>query len=362
MRRALALAGRGRGRVEPNPMVGAVIVKAGRIVGEGFHRRFGGPHAEVEAIAVAGKRAKGATLYVTLEPCCHWGKTPPCTDAVMAAGIGRVVVAMIDPFARVRGRGAAILRKAGIAVSVGLLEEEARELNAAFITRIEKGRPYVIAKWAQSADGCIATASGESKWISSEESRAWVHRLRGRVDGILVGIGTVLKDDPLLTARNGRTGRIATRIVLDAECRLPVDSQLVRTVAEAPVLVVCGERLSKAAEGRRRTLAARGVMTHQVPAGGKGGLDLGRLLSHLAAMEYTHVLVEGGASVLGSLFGADLVDEVHVFVAPLIIGGRGALHAVGGADIRALSEARGLRVADVKRSGVDVHLAFRRRF
>jgi diaminohydroxyphosphoribosylaminopyrimidine deaminase/5-amino-6-(5-phosphoribosylamino)uracil reductase len=356
MRRALALARRGLGAVEPNPVVGAVVVKGTRVVGEGWHRFYGGPHAEVYALQAAGAKARGATLYVTLEPCCHWGKTPPCTDAVKAAGIARVVVAMIDPFAKVRGKGVGILKRAGMDVAVGCLQEEARRVNGAFLTRLSQGRPWVIAKWAQSLDGSIATGSGESKWISGEASRELVQRLRGRVDAIIVGIGTALADDPLLTARPARprdVRRIATRIVLDGDCRLPVDSRLMQTVGEAPVMIVHGKSLSRAADGRRKLLAQRGAMTVAVgPAG--GGLDVSELLAHLGEREYTNVLVEGGPGVMGAFFAAKRVDECHIFQGPLLIpGGR---RAVGGGTLEKLADAPRLEIAAVQHIGPDVHL------
>jgi diaminohydroxyphosphoribosylaminopyrimidine deaminase/5-amino-6-(5-phosphoribosylamino)uracil reductase len=362
MRRAMALAARGRGNVEPNPMVGAVVVRGGKIVGEGYHRRFGGPHAEVFALSAAGARAKGATLYVTLEPCCHWGKTPPCTDAIVAAGVSRVVAAMIDPFAKVRGQGVALLRKRGVRVEVGLLEAEARRLNAAFIMRLKQNRPYVIAKWAQSVDGKIATASGESRWISGEESREWVQRARGIVDGIVVGIGTALVDDPLLMARPSRARhirRIATRIVLDSECRLETGSQLVRTVAHAPVMVVHGAKLGAAAARRKRALEGRGVVTLGVPSG-RAGLDLRALLHHLAWQEYSNILVEGGSEVMAGFFAAKMVDEAHVFIAPKVIGGKGAPSPVGGAGIGKLAAAQAMTLVGMERSGEDVHLTLLR--
>ena len=365
MRRALALARRGQGAVEPNPMVGAVIVRGNRIIAEGYHHRFGGPHAEVEALREAEEAerlVRGATLYVTLEPCSHWGKTPPCADAVAAARVARVVAAMVDPFPKVRGKGIALLRKRGIRVDVGLLAVDAAQLNAPFLTRLKHKRPYIIAKWAQSIDGCIATASGESKWISGEESRAVVQRIRGRMDAIVVGIGTALADDPLLMARPQRGSdikRIATRIVLDTQCRLPPLSQLVRTIAFAPLMLVHAERLGPPAERRRRLLAAKGVMTlgirlkHNRP-------DLFGLLSHLAQLDYTNILVEGGGEVLGSFFREDLVDEAHVFVAPMVIGGRQARHAVQGPDIQGLVQARVMKISSTSQHGPDLHLIFRR--
>jgi diaminohydroxyphosphoribosylaminopyrimidine deaminase/5-amino-6-(5-phosphoribosylamino)uracil reductase len=358
MKRAVSLARRGLGRTEPNPMVGAVVVKDGKIIGEGFHERFGGNHAEVWALLAAGKQARGATIYVTLEPCCHWGKTPPCTEAILHTGISRVVAAMTDPFAKVRGKGIRLLRAKGVRVDVGLLEEEAREVNKAFITRQAEGRPFVIAKWAQSLDGCVATARGESKWISSEVSRGFVQKLRGRMDGIVVGIGTALADDPMLTARPARKGdvlRVATRIVMDSQCRLPVGSKLVGSVAEAPVMVAHGRRLKGVAARRAEKLAGRGVMT-------VGVAGVGELLKHLGTLEYANVLVEGGPTLMGAFFRDGLVDEAHVFVAPMVIGGKNARHAVGGADLKRLADAYRMRVAEVKMSGPDVHLILLRNF
>src|SRR5438876_10929485 len=219
MRRALELAEGGRGYVEPNPLVGAVLVRDHQLVGEGWHQRYGEAHAEVHALAAAGPAARGATLYVTLEPCCHIGKTPPCTEAVMRAGIERVVAAMVDPFPQVAGRGAALLRDAGILVEMGLGEAEARRINAPYLKLLATGRPYVHAKWAMTLDGKIATRTGDSKWISNEASRRIVHTLRGRMDAIIVGIGTVLADDPLLTARPAGQ-RTAVRVVLDSQGRM----------------------------------------------------------------------------------------------------------------------------------------------
>jgi diaminohydroxyphosphoribosylaminopyrimidine deaminase/5-amino-6-(5-phosphoribosylamino)uracil reductase len=363
MGRALTLAMRGLGNVEPNPMVGAIVARDGNVVGKGFHKQYGGPHAEVHALRAAGSRARGATLYVTLEPCCHWGKTPPCTDAIIAAGIKRVVVAMVDPFAAVRGNGIAILRKNGIQVDVGILESSARALNAAFITRVSLGRPFVVAKWAQSLDGCVALAGGESKWISSETSRAFVQSLRGRMDAILVGRGTAVTDDPLLMARpqsGGDIRRIATRIVLDSDCRLPPDSQLVRTIPFAPLMLVHVKNLGRGAEKRRALLASKGVMTVGIPGDKTGRPRISALLKFLGKREYTNILVEGGPELMASFLAADLVDEAHIFLAPIVIGGKNARHAVGGEDLKRLSDATRLNFVAATRSGVDVHLIARR--
>jgi len=260
MARALELASRGEGYVEPNPMVGCVIVRDGEVVGEGWHQKFGGPHAEVEALRVAGARARGATMYVTLEPCCHHGKTPPCTEAIIAAGITRVVCAQRDPFEQVAGRGIEMLKAAGIAVEAGMLEAEAKTLNAPYLKLVTTGRPWIIAKWAMTLDGKIATRTGDSRWISGEASREIVHRLRGRVDGIMVGCDTALHDDPLLTARPPGA-RVATRIVVDSYASLALESQLVRSVSAAPVLVAAS---SAAPQENIDRLTAAGCEVHPI--------------------------------------------------------------------------------------------------
>ncbi len=350
MRRALDLARRGAGLVEPNPMVGAVVTDSGgTVVGEGWHAVFGGPHAEVAALVAAGDRARGGTLFVTLEPCCHHGKTPPCTEAVVAAGVARVVVGCRDPFPPVAGAGIGRLREAGIAVDVGVCAAEAERLVAPFRTLVERGRPWVVAKWAMSLDGRVATASGESRWISSAESRALVHGLRGRMDGILVGSGTALADDPLLTARPpGR--RTAVRIVLDGRARLPAESRLVRTAREAPVLVVVA---AGAEADRVRPLEAAGCEIWR-----SAGVDrrerLVGLLAELGRRRLTNLLVEGGPEVLGSFFDAGLVDEVWAFVAPRIIGGAAAVAPVGGVGVTALAAAAGIAVEEVSHPGGDL--------
>lgn len=319
MRRALELARRGEGRVEPNPMVGAVVASStGEVLGEGWHGAFGGPHAEIVALAAAGGAARGGTLYVTLEPCCHHGKTPPCTDAIVAAGIGRVVVAAGDPFPAVAGGGLAALRAAGLAVEGGLLESEATRLTAPFRTLVGRGRPWVIAKWAASLDGRLAAAPGADRWISSPESRALVHELRGRVDGVLIGIGTALADDPLLTARPEGPRR-ALRIVSDSGARLPLEGRLVRSARDWPLLVAVGPA---APPERVEMLRAAGCEVWQGAAADAGD-RLESLLLDLGRRRLTNLLVEGGAAILGSLFARGLVDEVYAFTAAKILGGAG---------------------------------------
>lgn len=327
MRRALMLAARGVGRVEPNPMVGCVLVRGGRVVGEGCHRRFGGPHAEVEAIGSAGTAARGATAYVTLEPCCHHGKTPPCTDALLAAGIRRVVAAMRDPFPQVCGHGLDLLRKAGVRVDVGLCESEAIRLNGPYLKRQRLGLPWVILKWAQSIDGKIATRTGESRWISGEASRRWVHHVRGRVDAIVVGVGTVIADDPMLDCRYGRLRRVAARVVIDPHLRTPGNTRLVRTAPEIPTILVTAPGIQPARTRRFERAGAQILAVRQ----GRHGLDLRAMLKQLARRGMTNVLVEGGGKTLGRFFDRGLADEAIVFISRRLIGGESALSPLAGA-------------------------------
>ena len=355
MRRALALARQGRGAVEPNPMVGAVIVRDGLVIGKGWHKAFGGPHAEVEAIASAhqaGLDTSGATMYLTLEPCCHQGKTPPCTEAVVAARAARVVVAMQDPEANVAGKGIAALRAAGIEVERGVCETEARELLAAYVKLRTTGRPWVICKWAQSLDGRIATAGGESKWISSEASRQRVHELRGLCDGVCVGVGTVKADDPLLTNRSGSPGQPA-RVVLDESLEIPLKCRLLAGPDDSPVLVATREDADAAAA---EALAGTGAEVLKLPAGA-GGVDLTALLDELGRREWTYLLVEGGAAVHGSFITQHLADELLVFVAPWLIGPDG-LPAARLESAKTVDQAIDLPLPQIEQIGPDVLLRF----
>lgn len=342
MRRALRLARRGQGRVEPNPMVGCILVRDGRIIAEGWHRRFGGPHAEAAALNAAGEGgAAGATAYVTLEPCCHFGKTPPCADALIRAGVRRVVAGTEDPNPLVVGGGFHRLREAGIEVVAGVEGAAAKELIAPFTTRIRRGRPYVIAKWAQSLDGKLAAASGDSKWISCEASRRRVHRLRARVDAIIVGVGTVLADDPLLTARDVPVRRVAARVVLDARLRTVLSSALVRSAGAAPLIIMTSA--AAAARPAAHKLAWHGVRVVSCRSR-RGLIDPADVLARLAEDGATNVLVEGGAAVLTSFLSAGLVDEAHVYVAPLLIpDSRGAVIGSARFRSRAAFPARGQR-------------------
>ncbi len=351
MRRALDLAERGRGHVEPNPLVGAVIVRDGQIVGEGWHQQFGAAHAEVNALAQAGSAAPGATLYVTLEPCCHHGKTPPCTAAVIRAGITRVVAALEDPFPQVAGRGAALLRAAGIPVEFGVGAAAARRQNAPYLKLLSTGRPYVHAKWAMSLDGKIATRTGDSKWISSEASRRRVHELRGRMDGILVGIGTALADDPLLTARPPGP-RTACRVILDSHARLAAVSQLVQTARQVPTLIA----VSAQAKNAPAALSAAGCEILAVPGDAEGRPDIMRLLDELGRRRWTNLLVEGGAAVLGSFFDRDAVDEIHAFVAPKLIGGAEAKSPIAGRGVDAIVQSAGWTTESIENLDGDAYL------
>jgi len=352
MQRALDLARRGEGYVEPNPMVGCVIVRRGRIVGEGYHRRFGGPHAEVFALRKAGARARGATAYVTLEPCSHFGKTPPCVNALIAAGVKRVIAATRDPNPRVSGRGLKKLRAAGIDVRVGLLQAKANHLIAPFGKLIRRRTPYVILKWAQSLDGRLATSGGDSKWITGEASRAAAHAIRARVDAVLVGIETVLADNPDLTARHVRPRRLATRVVLDSRLRTPPTCQLVRGARRAPLLIVTStSRVRDRAAIARLTRA--GCEFVGVPIRG-GRLDLRRVLAELGRRGMTNVMVEGGPTVLGAFLSAGLADEARVFVAPKLLGGEGPRGPMGAFAVPAVRRAMSPRVERIEAIGDDL--------
>lgn len=338
MRRALELAAHGEGFVEPNPMVGCVVVRDGVIVGEGFHERFGGPHAEVNALKAAGDQAKGATLVVTLEPCCHTGKTPPCVDAVLAAGVKRVVIAMRDPFPIVDGGGIRTLEAAGVECVVGVLEDEARRLVAPYLNLVETGRPWVIAKWAMTLDGKIATATGDSQWISNEASRARVHALRGRVDAVIVGAGTLVADDPLLTARPAGA-RTPLRIVIAGDRPLPLDRKLWNSPDDGPVLVAVSEGYPTDAAQR---LSDRGVeVLTATPS---------QLLDELGRRRLTNVLVEGGGKLFGQLFEEQFIDEAWAFIAPKIIGGTGP-SPVAGEGVALMRDA--ITFSDVSHETID---------
>lgn len=327
MRECLRLAAKGRGRVEPNPMVGAVVVKNGKIVGKGYHRRFGAAHAEIEALRLAGARAAGATLYVNLEPCAHFGKTPPCVDAIIKADVRRVVCATRDPNTVARG-GIEKLRRVGIAVSIGCMGKEARELNEAFFTFHEKNRPFVALKFAASFDGKLGTRTGDSKWITNEKARAFARKLRGEYQAVLVGINTVLKDDPHLGAR-ARGKRDPLRVILDSRLRIPLKSKVLR---DSNVLVVTTNRASKR---KKRMLEARGPTVYVMQG---QHISIKELFRVLRERHIINVLVEGGGEVLGSFIDAKVDDKVYAFYAPILIGGARSL-TINGRGVRTLADA-----------------------
>lgn len=353
MRHALRLAARGLGRVAPNPSVGCVIVsRDGDIVGRGFTQAGGRPHAETEALRQAGEGARGGTTYVTLEPCAHHGKTPPCAEALLASGVARVVSALVDPDPRVRGQGLKFLKDAGVAVTEGVCAAEARALNAGFLKRIGHGRPLVALKIAQSADGFVADAYGDSRWITSEDARRHGHLLRARFDAIMVGIGTVLHDDPLLTCRiAGLEGASPIRVVVDSRLRLPPESQLARTARETPVLVFTASDKSAA------QLNDMGVTVIRVGADDKGRPDIGAVMGELARRGQTRVLVEGGPGLHASLLMRGEVDQIHIYRAPLLLG-QGAKSATSGFESGGLAAAPRLHLLSRQTFGADVLESF----
>lgn len=348
MRRALRLAARGRGKTSPNPMVGAVIVTRGRLAGEGYHRRAGGPHAEVWALREAGPAARGASLYVTLEPCSYHGRTPPCTEALIEAGLRRVVVACTDPNPLVNGKGVRRLRRSGIEVAVGVLEQEAQDLNAAYCKHVTTGLPLVSLKAAMSLDGKIATPSRESKWITGVRARAEAHRLRARHDAVLTGVETVLADDPKLTVRMSR-GSTPLRVVADSRARTPAAARLLTADGRPPVIAVTRQ----APQTRIRRLERAGAEIWVIGSSA-GKVNLRSLMKRLGRRGIQSVLVEGGGTLAAGALAARLVDRVYFFVAPKLIGGADALTPVEGAGVQHLSQAWRIESVRVRRLGQDL--------
>lgn len=349
MQLALDLAASAKGKTNPNPLVGAIIVKDGVIAGTGIHRKAGEPHAEVHAFRMAGEYAKGATLYVTLEPCSHYGKTPPCVNLVKDSGVSRVVVAMQDPNPEVAGRGITLIRDAGIEVQVGVLEEKARRLNERFIHNMITNRPFVISKFAMTLDGKLATHKGHSKWITGEPSRQSVHQLRNEVDAILVGIGTVLADNPSLTTRLPEGGgKNPVRIILDSDLRTPLDTNVVNT-SEAKTIIVTTEQDDVTLSALRE----KGVEFIFVPKIDKG-LDLEAMLIELYKKGITDVLVEGGSEVNASFLRAGLIDKYLIYIAPKLLGGRNSLTPVTGSDVDHMDEALNVVFENIDKIGDDL--------
>ena len=351
MEDALALAAKARGRTSPNPLVGAVIVRDGEIVGEGYHRKAGDAHAEIHALNQAKELAEGATMYVTLEPCCHWGRTPPCTESLIRAKLANVVVSMKDPNPQVAGKGIRQLEEAGIPVQVGICEEESKQLNEIFIKYITTQCPFVILKSAISLDGKIATALGESQWITSEASRLKGHEVRAQVDAILVGVGTVLQDNPSLTTRlPERTNEDPIRIVVDSRGRTPLGAKVFNPDSNAGTLIAVTE---KAPLEKIDVLKAAGadVLTIEQK---EGRVCLSALMRELGRREVTSVLIEGGGEINAAALQAGIVNKLMFFVAPKLIGGKDAPGPIGGVGIARLAEAFDLRDVKISHIGADL--------
>jgi diaminohydroxyphosphoribosylaminopyrimidine deaminase/5-amino-6-(5-phosphoribosylamino)uracil reductase len=358
--RAIEIAERGRGRVSPNPLVGAVIARDGEAISEGWHAELGGPHAEREAIIAAGDAdLRGATMYISLEPCCHRGRTPPCTDAIVDAGIGRVVVASDDPTEKASGRGLGILRDEGVEVELagGELATRARLLNQPFRKHARTGRPWVVCKAAMSLDGKVATESGDSKWISSPASREVAHRWRAELDAVAVGIGTALSDDPRLTARLPGEHRQPRRVVFDSTARLPLDSQLVRQAPEVPLTVV----VSRAARRTATEALERAGAEVVVATGQNEPARVRAALTQLGAGGIASLLLEGGPHLAGAFLDAGEVDELRLFLAPLVMGGRGARGALDGEGVESISEAVRALTLECESVGEDLLVSARLR-
>jgi diaminohydroxyphosphoribosylaminopyrimidine deaminase/5-amino-6-(5-phosphoribosylamino)uracil reductase len=351
MRRALELAARAKGRTSPNPMVGALVVKGDDLLGEGFHAYAGSDHAEVVALDEAGPAAQGATLYVSLEPCCHHGRTPPCVDRIMQAGIRRVVSACEDPNPAVCGKGIGALRAAGIPVEVGCLGEEAARLNEAFFKHVRTGLPFITLKVAASLDGKIATRTGDSRWITGESARRHVHQLRNEVDAVLVGIGTILRDDPLLTTRLGIADqRDPIRVIVDNLARLPLRAKVVNRASTAPTILAVSQT---APRGKVEALEREGIQVLVVEDSPRR-VSLERLMEVLGKRGILSVMIEGGAEINASALREGIVDKVCIFLAPLLIGGKTAPTAVGGEGIEEIGQALRLRDVQVERYVDDI--------
>jgi diaminohydroxyphosphoribosylaminopyrimidine deaminase/5-amino-6-(5-phosphoribosylamino)uracil reductase len=348
MKRALRLAEAGRGRTSPNPLVGAVLVKRGKTVGEGYHARIGEAHAEIIALRQAGERARGAVLYINLEPCTHYGRTPPCVPQVIKAGVKRAVIGMEDPNPVVNGKGIEALRKFGLDVKVGVLEKECRRLNEAFCKYILKKEPFVVLKVAATLDGKIATRNGDSKWISGEASRRFVHKVRDQVDGVLVGIGTILRDDPLLTARS-KEGREPYRIVLDSRLEIPEEAKVFEHSPSEVILVTTGS----APQDKIERLQRRGVRVLIIDSRG-GRVNLRSCLRKLGEIGVMNLLVEGGSRVNGSFLDEGLIDKLFLFLSPKLMGDPQALGVFGGVGISSLEEAVAIKEISIKRIGDDI--------
>ena len=351
MQMALELAVKGEGFTSPNPMVGAVVVKESQVVGRGYHQKAGGPHAEVHAIDAAGNQVKGATLYVTLEPCNHTGRTPPCTRKIIEAGIQRVVIAMLDPNPKVVGGGAEFLKQQGIQVTIGIRQDQARKLNEAFGKYVRTGRPFVIAKCAATLDGRLATRTGDSRWVTGKKARRFVHRLRHAVDGIMVGINTVRADNPSLTSRlpEGR-GQDPVRVILDTHLSISPHARLLRQTSTAETIIVVGEALAQNKKTVFEKLGARVIRARLK----NRMVDLDALMDQLGVMGISSLLIEGGSQVLASAFGAGIVDKVLFFYGPKILGGDDGIPICSGPGAKLMSQSIAVNDINVHRFEDDI--------
>jgi diaminohydroxyphosphoribosylaminopyrimidine deaminase/5-amino-6-(5-phosphoribosylamino)uracil reductase len=348
MKRALALARKGIGKTAPNPAVGCVIAQGEEIVGEGWHRKAGTPHAEVHALRRAGERAEHADVYVSLEPCSHYGKTPPCAEALVEAGVDRVFVGMIDPNPEVRGKGVEILRRAGIEVVTDIMERECRRINEPFIKHVTTGLPFVILKSAMTLDGRTATSTGDSKWITSEKSRGYVHKLRGTVDGIMVGVGTVIADDPQLTCRTPGRGRDPVRIIVDSRLRIPIGARVIHQESKAKTCIATILRQSeKMDELRRMGVEIMSCSEYN------GRVDLGDLLLRLGDMGLQSLLLEGGRELAGEAMRLGMIDKYLLFYAPKLVGGGDGMGLFEGTGVRRMDDAPRLGDVRIHRFGHD---------
>ena len=362
MARAIKLAELGEGSASPNPMVGAIVVNAGEIVGEGYHKKYGGPHAEVIALDEAGEKAKGAVLFVTLEPCSHYGKTPPCVNKIIESGIKRVEVAMVDPNPEVAGRGLEMLREAGVKVKLGLFEEEAKKINEVFLKYIQTDYPFIILKKAQTLDGYIASSSGDSKWITNSEARLEGHKLRHRSDAIMVGIGTILADNPSLTARlEKKTGIDPLRIVLDPLLEIPLEAKIINQKSDADTLIITSEKFppakAAAAQKKKEKLLKKGkvkIMNFETDA--DNYFNLKEMLKTLHNQKISSILVEGGAKLSYTFLQEDLIDKFYYFIAPKIYGGSDGIASFCGRGPEMMADSADIKIIEQRNLGDNILL------
>ncbi|NFD29910.1 bifunctional diaminohydroxyphosphoribosylaminopyrimidine deaminase/5-amino-6-(5-phosphoribosylamino)uracil reductase RibD [Clostridium botulinum] len=351
MEKALKLAERGEGKVNPNPKVGAIVVKNNKIIGEGYHKYFGGPHAEVYALKEAGEKAKGATIYVTLEPCSHYGKTPPCAESIVKMGISKAIIAMKDPNPLVEGRGIDILKQNGIEVVTGIMEKESKKLNEVFIKYITKKKPFVVLKTASTLDGKIATRTGESKWITGEEARYKVHQIRNDLSGIMVGIDTVIKDNPLLTTRI-EGGRSPKAIIVDSNLRIPLESKILETLNKRAIYIAATKKHKS--PSKKNVLENLGAKVLEFEENEEGKVPLNELMQYLGSEGVDSILLEGGSTLNFSALKEGIVDKVMCFIAPKIMGGQDSKNMIGGNGVESLKDIFKLENLKFEKIGQDI--------